>query len=79
VLAQLGPKLIGVDLPLPARVREAAGATSGGSDAGVLSAYRAVDIRAYRIEAASGLTGKPVRELFRACGSSSSGSAVATA
>jgi len=65
VLAQLGPKLIGVDLPAAcAEYEKQLGATSGGSDAGVLSAYRAVDIRAYRIEAASGLTGKPVRELF---------------
>ena len=39
----------------------------GGSvshDAGVFSAYRRVLVRAYKIEAASKATGKPVRELF---------------
>ena len=63
VLAQLGPKLIGVDLPAAcAEYEMQLGGTAG--DAGVLSAYRQVELRAYRIEAASGLTGKPVRELF---------------
>ena len=63
VLAQLGPKLIGVDLPAAcAEYEMQLGGTAG--DAGVLSAYRQVELRGYRIEAASGLTGKPVRELF---------------
>ena len=63
VLAQLGPKLIGVDLPAAcAEYEKQLGGTAG--DAGVLSAYRQVELRGYRIEAASGLTGKPVRELF---------------
>ena len=35
-----------------------------GHDPGVFSAYRQIEVRAYRIDAASGLTGKPVRELF---------------
>ena len=65
VLAQLGPKLIGVDLPAAcAEYERQLGAGSVGLDPGVLSAYRAIEVRAYRIDAASGLTGRPVRELF---------------
>jgi putative transport protein len=65
VLAQLGPKLIGVDLAAAcADYERQMGAGSVGLDAGVLSAYRAVELRAYRIDAASGLTGRPARELF---------------
>jgi putative transport protein len=65
VLAQLGPKLIGVDLPAAcvAYERRLGGGTVG-LDPGVFSAYRAIELRAYRIEAASGLTGQPVRDLF---------------
>ena len=65
VLAQLGPKLIGVDLPAAcAEYEKQLGGTTDGSDPGVLSAYRQVEVRAYSVDAASGLTGKPVRELF---------------
>jgi putative transport protein len=65
VLAQLGPKLIGVDLAAAcADYERQLGAGSVGLDAGVFSAYRAIEIRAYRITADSGLTGRPVRELF---------------
>jgi putative transport protein len=65
VLAQLGPRLIGVDLPAAcAEYERQMGAGTVGLDAGILSAYRAVELRAYRIDAASGLTGRPVRELF---------------
>jgi putative transport protein len=35
-----------------------------GGDPGVFSAYRHIEVRAYRVEETSGLTGKPVRELF---------------
>src|SRR5512145_384381 len=60
VLAQVGPKLIGVDLAAAcAEYERQLGAGSVGQDAGVLSAYRAVELRAYRIDAASGLTGRP--------------------
>jgi putative transport protein len=65
VLAQLGPKMIGVDLPAAcAEYEKQMGAGQVGQDPGVLSAYRHIEIRAYRIDAACGLTGKPVRELF---------------
>jgi putative transport protein len=65
VLAQLGPKLIGVDLAAAcAEYERRLGAGSVGLDAGVMSAYRAVELRAYRFDGANGLTGRPVRELF---------------
>ena len=65
ILAQLGPKLIGVDLPAAcAEYEKQMGGGQTGLDPGVFSAYRRIEVRAYRIDAASGLTGKPVRELF---------------
>ena len=65
VLAQLGPKLIGVDLAAAcADYERQLGAGTVGMDAGVFSAYRSIELRAYRIGAESGLTGRPVRELF---------------
>jgi putative transport protein len=65
VLAQLGPKLIGVNLAAAcADYEKQMGGGQVGQDAGVFSAYRNIELRAYRIDAASGLTGKPVRELF---------------
>ena len=65
VLAQLGPKLIGVDLAAAcADYERQLGAGSVGLDAGIFSAYRAVELRAYRVGEASQLTGRPVRELF---------------
>jgi len=65
VLAQLGPKLIGVDLAAAcAEYERKLGGGIVGLDAGVMSAYRAIELRAYRFDLASGLTGRPVRELF---------------
>jgi putative transport protein len=65
VLAQLGPKLIGVDLAAAcAEYEKQLGGTGDGRDPGMLSVYRAVEVRAYRIDVASGLVGKPVREIF---------------
>ena len=65
VLAQIGPKLIGVDLPKAcAEYEKQMGGGQQTHDAGVFSAYRHIEVRAYRVEAASGLTGRPVRELF---------------
>ena len=65
VLAQIGPKLIGVDLPKAcAEYEKQMGGGQQSHDAGVFSAYRHIEVRAYRVEAASGLTGRPVRELF---------------
>jgi putative transport protein len=65
VLAQIGPKLIGVDLPAAcADYEKQMGGGQAGQEPGVFSTYRRVEVRAYRIDAASGLTGKPVRDLF---------------
>jgi len=65
VLAQIGPKLIGVDLPAAcAEYEKQMGGGQAGQDPGVFSTYRRIEVRAYRIDTASGLTGKPVRELF---------------
>jgi putative transport protein len=65
VLAQIGPKLIGVDLPAAcAEYEKQMGGGATTYDPGVFSAYREVEVRAYRIPAASGLTGRPVRDLF---------------
>ena len=51
VLAQLGPKMIGVDLAAAcADYERKLGAGSVGFDAGVFSAYRVIEMRAYRIE-----------------------------
>ena len=65
LLAQLGPKLIGVDLAAACADYESElGGGGAVLDPGVLSAYRQIELRAYRIDAGSGLTGRPVRELF---------------
>jgi putative transport protein len=65
LLAQLGPKLIGVDLPAAcADYERRLGGTTVSHDPGVFSAYRAIELRAYRVDAASGLTSRPVRDLF---------------
>jgi putative transport protein len=65
LLAQIGPKLIGVNLATAcADYEKQMGGGQVGQDAGVFSAYRNIEVRAYRIDASSGLTGKPVRELF---------------
>jgi putative transport protein len=65
LLAQIGPKLIGVDLGAAcAEYEKQLGGGIPGADPGRLSAYRRFELRAYRIEAGCGLTGRPVRELF---------------
>lgn len=63
ILAQIGPRMIGVDLAKECSNYEAAMGGVPGQDAGVFSAYRSVEARAYRVEAGE-LTGKPVRDLF---------------
>jgi putative transport protein len=65
LLAQLGPKLVGIDLPKAcAEYEKQLGGGDTTYDPGVFSAYRQVEVRAYRITKASGLTGKPVGTLF---------------
>jgi len=65
LLAQVGPKLIGVDLPAAcADYERRLGGGAANREPGVLSAYRAIQVRAYSIEFESAVTGRPVRELF---------------
>jgi putative transport protein len=65
ILAQLGPKLIGVDLAKACREYEQEmGGGVAGSDPGIVSGYRAIEGRAYRVTTASGLTGHPVSDLL---------------
>lgn len=65
ILAQLGPKLIGIDLAAACvDYEKKMGGGQTAFDPGVFSAYKQIVVRAYRIAAGSGLTGKPVRELF---------------
>ncbi len=65
VLAQLGPKLVGIDLPKAcAEYEKELGGGETTYDPGVFSDYRKIEVRAYRIAKASGLTGKPVSTLF---------------
>lgn len=65
ILAQLGPKLLRIDLPKAcAEYEKQMGGGETSYDPGVFSAYRQVELRAYRISGASGLTGKPVGTLF---------------
>jgi putative transport protein len=65
LLAQLGPTLIGVDLAAAcAEYERSLGGGVVGFEPGVLSAYRAIELRAYAIDSDSHMTGRPVRELF---------------
>ena len=65
VLAQLGPKLIGVDLQAAcADYERKMGLGSAGLDPGSFSAYRAIELRAYRVEIGSPLVGSEARQLF---------------
>jgi putative transport protein len=65
VLAQLGPKLIGVDLAAAcADYERQMGASGSGLDPGAFSAYRSIELRAYRIEKGSPLVGPQARQLF---------------
>ena len=65
ILAQIGPRLIGVNLPAACREYEA---QLGGGDAppepGVLSTYQPISMRAYRLPTDSELVGKPVSQLL---------------
>ncbi|MET0657923.1 MAG: aspartate-alanine antiporter [Steroidobacteraceae bacterium] len=65
VLAQLGPKLIRVDLVAAcAEYEKKMGGGQTTYDPGVFSAYRQIAVRSYLIAPESGLAGKPMRELF---------------
>jgi putative transport protein len=65
VLAQLGPKLIGVDLRAACADYELKmGGGSAGLDPGSFSAYREIELRTYRVELGSPLIGSEARQLF---------------
>jgi putative transport protein len=65
VLAQIGPKLIGVDLRAAcADYERQMGAGSAGLDPGSFSAYREIELRAYRVDIGSPLIGSEARQLF---------------
>jgi putative transport protein len=65
ILAQLGPKLIGVDLPAAcADYERQMGAGAAGLDPGSFSAYRAIELRAYRVDVGSPLVGPQASQLF---------------
>jgi len=63
VLAQLGPKLLHIDLPAECAEYERRLGKVVGRDPGVISAHTNIVVRAFRIESGE-LTGKPARDLF---------------
>ena len=65
ILAQLGPKLLGVDLPKACKDYEKMmGGGAGGAEPGHFSAYRHIELRAYRVLPGSDMIGKPVADLL---------------
>lgn len=64
ILAQLGPKLIGVDLEQACKDYESKMGGGKADDAGILSGYRRFELRAYAIPPGSDLIGKPVSDLL---------------
>ncbi|WP_170359356.1 aspartate-alanine antiporter [Ruegeria arenilitoris] len=66
ILAKIGPRLIGVDLVAACKEYEAK--LSGGEDVetggGIVSAYRAIEARAFEIPEGSELLGQPVKDLL---------------
>jgi putative transport protein len=65
ILAQLGPKLIGVDLEKACKEYEVQmGGGTAGSEPGLVSAYRRFEVRAYAIPSGSDMIGRPVVELL---------------
>jgi putative transport protein len=64
ILAQLGPKLIGVDLAKACREYEAELGGGASSEAGLTTAYRPIALRAYRVPRDRSLVGHPVKELW---------------
>lgn len=63
ILAQLGPRLIGVDLEKACKDYEQ---KMGGqmSEGGLISAIRNVELRAYRVPDDGSIVGRPVREIW---------------
>jgi putative transport protein len=64
VLAQIGPKLLRIDLPAVCKAYEAELGGSMEQDPNIVSAYRKFDAHAYLINEASGVAGKTLRQAF---------------
>ena len=65
LLATIGPRLLGIDLPAAcAEYERQLGGGGGGSAPGIVSAYTGIVVRAYRIDAGSKMISKPVRDLL---------------
>lgn len=66
ILAQIGPRLIGVDLVAACREYEQSmGAGDEAADSKLASAYRKLDVRAYRVDPDSDLEGHSVLEILK--------------
>ena len=66
ILAKIGPRLIGVDLVAACKEYEAklGGGTAVETGEGIVSAYRAIEARAFEIPEGSDLLGQPVKDLM---------------
>ena len=65
ILAQLGPKLLGIDLVAACKEYEATlGGGTNDLGPGIFSSYHNFTVRAYRIDAKCNLTGKPVQAIL---------------
>jgi len=63
-LSQVGPRLMRVDIAKACADYEKQMGGSPHIEPGVVSAYRDIEIRAYLIREGTGLTGRPVRDIF---------------
>ena len=66
ILAQIGPKLLGIDLVAACKEYEAkmGGGEVGGGEPGEVQVYRRIEARAYRVTPESGMAGTPVKDLL---------------
>ncbi|KAB1072335.1 aspartate-alanine antiporter [Methylobacterium planeticum] len=64
ILAQLGPKLIGVDLAKACKEYEAKMGGGETLEPGLTSAYRQIELRAYRVGADRSIVGQPVGAIW---------------
>lgn len=65
LLATVGPRMLGIDLPAAcAEYERQLGGGIGGSTPGIVSAYSGIVVRAYRIDPGSEMIGKPVKDLL---------------
>ncbi len=66
ILAKIGPRLIGVDLVAACKEYEAklGGGSSLETGNGIISAYRAIEARAFQIPEGGDLLGQPVKDLL---------------